>query len=443
MNNIKIGKIGIIGLGYVGFISAVGFALKGYKVKCVDILENNVKMANNGEVPFFEPNLRENLGKVLESKRFSASKDYTILKDTDISFICVGTPSLKTGEIDLKYIKSSAENLGKVLGTMDHFHVAVVKSTVVPGTTEEVVLPILEKFSGKKCGVDFSIAMTPEFLKEGDAMNDFLNPDRTVIGASDQRTANLLKNLFMQLGGKILIVRNPRTAEMIKYANNTFLAMKISFINELANISRTIGGIDINEVAQGIGLDQRISGKFLKAGCGFGGSCFPKDVKAIKEFAKNRGYNPILINAILDVNEKQPLIMIKILKEAIGNLKGKKIAILGLSFKPNTSDMREAPSIKIIDQLVKEGVILNAYDPVAIDEAKKLIKGTINYSNSLLNCIKGADACLIITEWDEFRELTPDFFIKNMKEPIIIDGRKIYDFNLFSSKLKYYTIGQK
>ena len=437
-------KIGIVGLGYVGYISAVGFALKGYNVRCVDLIEESVNSANNGSVTFFEPQLEENLNKVLKEKRFLASTNYDILLDTDITFMCVGTPSQISGEIDLKYIKSASLEIGKILGKMDHFHIVIVKSTVVPGTTESIILPILEKESGKKCGNDFSIAMTPEFLKEGDAMNDFLNPDRTIIGAYDIKTANLIKELFTPFGGEILIVKNPRTAEMIKYANNSFLATKISFINEIANICRSIEGINVEEVASGIGLDYRISDKFLRSGCGFGGSCFPKDVKAIINFAKNHRYNPLLLNSVIEINNNQSLIMIDLLKEVLGNLSGKKIAILGLSFKPNTSDMREAPSIKIINSLANEkGIIINTFDPVAIKEAKKLIKHKINYSPSIKNCISNADACLIVTEWVEFKKLTPEFFIENMKNPIIIDGRKIFDFDLFTNKLQYFTIGQK
>ncbi|MHA1270768.1 MAG: UDP-glucose dehydrogenase family protein [Candidatus Helarchaeota archaeon] len=444
MTSDEIKKIGVIGLGYVGFITAVGFALKGYEVKCVDILKETVDQANNGIVPFFEPNLDDNLKYVLENKKFEASTKYDILIDTNISFLCVGTPSLKSGGIDLQYIKKAATNIGKILKKMDHYHIVIVKSTVVPGTTENIILPLLEKKSGKKCGESFSIAMSPEFLKEGDALNDFLNPDRTVIGANEQKSVDYLKKLFKPFGGEILVVKNPRTAEMIKYANNSFLATKISFINEIANICRSIDGIDVNEVAKGIGLDYRISDKFLRSGCGFGGSCFPKDVKAIIDFARNNNYNPILLNSVLEINEKQAEIMLKLLKEAIGNLDNKKIAILGLSFKPNTSDIREAPSIRIIDLLMQEkNIIINAYDPVAIEEAKKSIKYEINYMNSVDECISGTDAVLIITEWNEFKELTPEFYIKNMKNPVIIDGRKIYDFDLFSNKLKYYTIGEK
>ena len=444
MKNQRIRKIGIIGLGYVGFITAVGFGLKGYEVKCVDIREDVVKKANEGSVPFFEPNLEDNLNVVIQENKFSASTTYDILKDTEVSFICVGTPSKETGEIDLKYIISASENIGKVLKEMDHFHIVVVKSTVVPTTTENVVKPILEKNSEKNCGKDFSIAMIPEFLREGNAMYDFLHPSRTVIGAYDKNTAQKLTDLFKPFEGEIFVVENPRTAEMIKYANNSFLALKVSFINEIANICRSIGKIDVNEVAKGIGLDDRISEKFLRAGCGFGGSCFPKDTKAIYNLAKQKGYTPLLIDALLKVNENQSKIMVKMLEEAIGDLNGKKIAILGLAFKPNTSDMREAPSIKIIDMITKNhNVEICAYDPAAMDEAKNIIQQDIKYAPSVADCIKDADACLIITEWDEFKILKPEFFIENMKTPIIIDGRMIYNFEKFSRKLAYYSIGRR
>lgn len=443
MNTSKKFKIGIIGLGYVGFISGVGFALKGFDVKCVEINKETIELANNGKVPFYEPKLEENLQTVLKNKKFEASDDYSLLLNTDMSFICVGTPSHISGEIDLTYIKNSAKELGGIIKQMEHFHIVIIKSTVVPGTTENVILPILEKTAGKKCGIDFSIAMNPEFLKEGNAMDDFLNPDRTVVGAYDVKTADKIKQLYDEFKGTFMIVRNPRTAEMIKYANNSFLATKISFINEIANICRLIGGIEVNEVAKGIGLDYRISENFLRAGCGFGGSCFPKDVKAIISHAKKYDYDPKLLESVIDVNTNQAMIMVKILQDAIGDLNDRMIAILGLSFKPNTSDMREAPSIRIIKRLKEEGVKIQVYDPVAIEEAKKIINNDIEYCESVKECIKNADACLLVTEWEEFKKLSPEFFIENMKTPIIIDGRKIYDFDLFTSKLKYYTIGLK
>ncbi|MBD3227441.1 MAG: nucleotide sugar dehydrogenase [Candidatus Lokiarchaeota archaeon] len=435
-------KIGIIGLGYVGLISAVGFALKNNDVKCVDVIEDKIRIIKRGEVPFFEPKLKKNLQRVLDDEKIEFSTSYNILEDVDISFICVGTPSKDTGEIELKYIKETATEIAKILKKIDHYHIVVVKSTVVPGTTENIVLPLIQKGSGKKFEKDFSIAMTPEFLKEGNAMDDFLYPDRTIIGCTDQNALNILKKLFKPFGGEILVVSNPRTAEMIKYTNNAFLATKISFINEISNICKLIDNIDVNEVAKGIGLDYRISDRFLRAGCGFGGSCFPKDVKAIVNFAKNYNYNPLLLNSVLEVNKNQAKIMINMLKEALGDLARKKIAILGLSFKPNTSDMREAPSIKIIRFLEHEDVMITAYDPAAIDEAKRIFKDKINYANSIIECIEDADACLIVTEWSEFKDLKPKVFIELMKNPIIIDGRRIYDFEEFSKALIYYCIGR-
>jgi len=444
LKRMEVENIGIIGLGYVGLTTGVGFASLGFNVIGIDINKKNVEKVNSGRINFFEPGVEPLLNELLKKNRFKASTDYNEIINCKIIFICVGTPSKENGECDLRFIKSVAVEIGKILDKMNNNPIIIVKSTVPPDTTQFTVLPLLLKHSKKQVGKDFSVAMSPEFLKEGNALNDFLHPDRIVIGAYDNDTAQFLENFFKIFKSKIYITKNVSTAEMIKYANNAFLSTKISFINEMANICRTFKNVDVSEIATGIGLDDRISDKFLRAGCGFGGSCYQKDVKALISFAKNGNYTASLLSSVLLVNDNQAKITVDILKEAIPDLRNKKIAILGLAFKPETSDMREASSIRIINLLQKEeNVKITAYDPKALEEAHKIFGDSINYAKSSKECVSGADACLIVTEWDEFKKLKPEFFIENMKTPIIVDGRKIYDFEAFNKKLTYYEIGRR
>ncbi|MHA1378156.1 MAG: UDP-glucose dehydrogenase family protein [Candidatus Helarchaeota archaeon] len=437
-------NIGIIGLGYVGLTTSVGFASLGYKVIGIDVIEENVERINSCQIPFFEPRVPELLQDALEKQYFKASTNYDDLIGCKIIFICVGTPSKEGGESNLTYIEDAAIAIGKTLKKMDNKPIIIVKSTVPPDTTQFKVLPLLTKYSNKKIGIDFSIAMSPEFLKEGTALNDFLKPDRIIIGAYDEKTTVFLSDFFKIFKTKIFVTKNISTAEMIKYANNAFLSTKISFINEIANICRGFENIDVDEIAKGIGMDERISDKFLRAGCGFGGSCYPKDVKSLISFAKNNGYNASLLKSVLVVNENQAKITIQILKEAIPDLTDKKIAILGLAFKPETSDMREACSIRIINLLQKEKIAkITVYDPKAIEEAKKIFNDTVIYAKSAEDCISGADTCIVVTEWDEFKKLKPDFFKKYMKAPILIDSRKMYNCEEFSKQLPYYEIGRR
>ncbi len=439
----EIKNIGIVGLGYVGLTTGVGFAFKGYNVIGIDINKTNVERINSGEVTFYEPGLAELLKKMIEKQKFKASVNINDLLICEVIFICVGTPPKETGASDLNQIESAAIEIGKILQKMNKNPIIITKSTVPPGTTQTVVLPLLEKYSGKKVGRDFSIAMSPEFLKEGNALNDFLHPDRTIFGAYDDKTSKILYDFFKIFDNPIFAVKNISTAEMIKYINNAFLSTKISFINEIANICRLIENVDVTDIAKGIGMDERISEKFLRAGCGFGGSCYPKDVKAIIAFAKGRGYSPLLLSSVLEVNENQAQITVDILKNALPDLSNKKISILGLAFKPETSDMREACSLRIINILKQEkNAEITVYDPKAMEEARKILGNTVHFTNSIEECIEGADACIIVTEWDEFKPLKPEFFLKHMKNPLIIDSRKIYDHEKFSKVLSYYEIGR-
>jgi len=438
-------RISVIGMGYVGLCTAVVFASRGYTVVASEADMEKIILINRGVPPCHEPGISEMLVEVLKSGRFKCtSSTETAVLNTDITFITVGTPSKPDGSIDLHYIENSVREIGSALSNKDSYHLVVVKSTVTPGTTENVVKPILEGSSGKKLGVDFGLRMNPEFLREGLALHDIFNPDCIVIGEYDKKSGDMLEALYREFYAEKMppIIRtNPVNAELIKYASNAFLATKISFINLIANICQKIPGADVKTVAKGMGLDKRISPLFLNAGLGYGGSCFPKDLKALIAYSKSLGCNPQLLQAVENINESQPYKAIELCKKFLGNLKDKKIAILGLAFKPNTDDMREARSIPIINQLLKEGAKITAYDPAAIPNAKTVFKEQIRYASSPFECLKDADCCILITEWEEFKKLKPEDFTQNMKQPILIDGRRIYNPEEFSRKLKFAAIG--
>ena len=415
-------RVSIVGVGYVGLITGSCFAELGNGVTCVDVIEEKVEKINRGESPIYEEGLDELLKKHIgKSLRATTNLESAVL-NSDITFICVGTPDAPEGGIDLKYVKSAAEGIGKVLGKKSRYHVVVVKSTVIPGTTNSVVLPIVEKSSGKKAGKDFGVAMNPEFLREGRAIEDFMNPDRIVIGAQDEKAASVLEELYEKFTCPKMRA-DLRTAEMIKYASNALLATKISFINEIANVCEKVG-TDVVDVAKGVGLDHRISPQFLQAGAGFGGSCFPKDVKALVELAKREGYETKILNSVLEVNKLQAEHMVEVLKEKLEDVENKKIAILGLAFKPGTDDVREAPSLRIVKELVDKKAKVFAYDPIAKETFEKVVGCRVAYARSLEECIKDAEACLIVTDWDEFK-VDPSVFVKNMEKAVVIDGRRI------------------
>jgi len=439
-------KISIVGTGYVGLCTGVGFAIKGFHVITSTHDSAKASSINEGIPPFHEPGLKELLEKAVSEGYLKCvtTREEAVL-NSDVTFIAVGTPSRLDGSIDLKYIKDAAKEIGEALAKKDAYHLVVVKSTVIPGTTQNVVKPLLEEHSGKRCGLDFGLCMNPEFLREGSAMHDTLHPDRIVIGEYDKRSGEVLQSLFENFYENEtppIIRTNLPTAEMIKYANNSFLATKISFINQIANICQKTPNTDIVMIAKAIGLDERINPRFFRAGLGYGGSCFPKDVKALIAYSKSIGYTPKLLEAVEEINSNQPYRAIEFAKELLGDLKGKRIAILGLSFKPGTDDMREAVSIRIINELLKESANIVTYDPVATSNAMKIFGDQIEYAQSSIRCIKNADCCIIVTEWEEFKHLEPQDFISNMRNPIVIDGRRIYDPKLFlENKIKFAAIG--
>ena len=407
-------NISIIGTGYVGLVTGVCFAKLGNNIICVDVDEKKIEMINKGVPPIYEEGLEQLL--VENKNRIHATKDYEhAIQNTDVTFICVGTPSKEDGSIDLKFVKKAAGEIGKQLKNKDKWHLVVMKSTVLPGTTRDVVLPLLGQYSGKKAGKDFGLTMNPEFLREGVAVKDFLEPDRIVIGYYDDKSRKVLKELYKDFSCPILET-SLSAAEMIKYASNAFLATKISFINEIGNMCKKID-IDTYEVAEGMGLDKRIGRAFLDSGIGWGGSCFPKDLDALISWAKRIGEESNIISSVVEVNKKQPLKMIELLKKHVPKLKGKTVGVLGLAFKPNTDDIRESRAIPVVEQLLKEGAVVKAYDPKAMDNFRKVFPH-ITYCSSAEEVLEDTDAVLILTKWEEFRKL--DYSGK-----IVIDGRRL------------------
>ena len=404
----------------MGLVTGATLADLGNQVVCLDILEEKITMLNSGKSPIYEPGLDELLKKGLKNKNLSGSTEIEQnVRNSDITFICVGTPSDKNGNIDLSYIKSASSAIGRSLRDKNEKHTVIVKSTVVPLTTEEVVMPNILKKSGWK-RENLGIGMNPEFLREGSAINDAQNPDRIVIGFADEIARKTLNELYEPYKCTKLEC-SPRTAELIKYASNSFLATKISFVNEIANMSN-IWGIDFQEVAEGMGLDSRISSEFLRAGAGFGGSCFPKDVKALAAAAKNSKVESLMLKATLEVNDIQPKIIVKMAEDRLGVIKGKKIAILGLAFKPDTDDVRESRSEIVIRELMEKGANVVAHDPQGMDNFKEIIDVKMTPTPELAT--KKADCVIIMTEWDIYKNLDLESLIERMEGNVLIDGRR-------------------
>ena len=442
-------RISVIGTGYVGLVSGVCFAEKGHKVVCVDNNSSKIDKINNGYSPIYEVGLKELIKNLNTS--LTASTDFKdALINSDVSFIAVGTPFDGT-DIDLMYVREVSKEIGRVLKTKVDYHVVIVKSTVVPGTTDDIVLPLLEEYSGKKAGINFGVGMNPEFLREGEAIDDFMNPDRIVLGGIDSRTHNTMTELYSIFNNDNIILTNNKTAEMIKYASNSLFATMISFSNEIANLCGVLGEVDSVDVMNGVHLDKRISTKmddgtnllpgiisYLKAGCGFGGSCFPKDIKALISNAAKYGQSMSLLNAVIDINNTQPYTIINLLKKHYSSINGINVAVLGLAFKPETDDMRESPAIPIVNSLIKENAIVRAFDPIAQTEAKKVFNNKkIIYCNTVNEAINEAEIVIILTSWKEFKDL-PNILKLLGTNPIVIDGRRMLEKN---SVKKYEGIG--
>lgn len=431
-------------MGYVGLTMAACMAERGVKTVGIDVDRHKLALLSKGETTIYEPQLKSMIKKNLFSGNLFFIEDYKALQESNITFITVGTPSKTDGSIDLEQVRMTSESIGKALKTKRDYHLIVIRSTVIPGTSENMVKKIITQHSGKTCPKDFGLCMNPEFLREGSAVQDMMAPNRIIIGESHETAGLILKEFYTKIysGCMPKIFRTSlENAEMIKYANNAFLSTKISFINSIANLCEKIPRTDIDIVATSLGLDPRISPLFLRAGLGWGGSCFPKDLRSFLTFAQSHNLELPVISAAIKVNDMQPILAVEKAKKLLKDLNEKSIAVLGLAFKPNTDDVREAVSLKIIKKLLDEGAHVQAYDPAAIENTRKIFGNQVVFANSVQECIKDSDCCIIVTEWDEFRNLLPDDFKNNMSRPILIDGRRIYDPDKFSEKTEYFAVG--
>jgi len=438
-------KISIVGTGYVGLVTGTCFAEMGNSVICVDIDENKIEKLKQGVIPIYEPGLETMVKDNYARGTLSFTTDIKeALEKSDVIFIAVGTPQGEDGSADLQYVLKVAEDIGKY---MSHEMIVVDKSTVPVGTADKVKAVIQAELDKRGVQIPFHVVSNPEFLKEGSAIEDFMKPDRVVIGAENEYAMDVMKELYAPFthNHERFIAMDVRSAEMTKYTANAMLATKISFMNEIANICERVGA-DVNKVRIGIGSDSRIGYSFIYPGCGYGGSCFPKDVQALNKIAQDAGYEPQIIQAVEAVNRKQKRVLVeKVVKRFGEDLSGKTFAVWGLSFKPETDDMREASSITIINELTKRGAKIKAYDPKAMDEAKSFyLKDNphVEYTKSKYDALDGADAMLLVTEWKEFR--SPDFneMKQRLKTPIIFDGRNQYNIEKMKKKgFEYYQIG--
>lgn len=437
-------KISVVGTGYVGLVTGTCFAETGVDVVCVDVDEQKIEMLNNRQIPIYEPGLEDIFNQNINKGRLTFTTDLgSSLENTVAIFIAVGTPPDEDGSADLKYVLAVAREIGR---HMDHYMVIATKSTVPVGTSEKVKRAVQEEQERRGVNIPFDVASNPEFLKEGSAVQDFLKPDRIVIGTESEKAQKVMKRLYKPfiLNGHPILFMDITSAEMTKYAANSMLATRISFINEMANLCEILGA-DIDAVRKGIGSDPRIGNKFLYPGTGYGGSCFPKDVKALIRIANANGYSPDVLNAVETVNNRQKSILFeKINKHFNGNLNGKQFAMWGLSFKPKTDDMREAPSLVLIEKLLGAGASVAAYDPVAIKEARRILGEKITFAKDQYDACIDADALVLVTEWSEFR--LPNFKVleRLLKNKLIFDGRNIYDpVELEELAFTYYSIGRK
>lgn len=412
-------NICVVGTGYVGLTTGVCFADLGHSVTCIEIDLHKLELLRSGKSPIFEPGLEEMQERNMRAGRLRFTDDYAVgIPDAEFIFITVGTPMAEDGSADLTYVKAAARSIGQHLRSGS----IIIDKSTVPVGTGDLVENIIAEYAGPD--VKFDVVSNPEFLREGSALSDFFKPDRIVLGAKNREAAQRVAALHETLGAPIIIT-DLRTAEMIKYASNAFLATRISFINEIAQICERLGA-DVREVARGMGADKRIGPHFLEAGVGYGGSCFPKDVLALYHMAASAGCHPQLLQAVMDINSDARKRFVKKVETVLGTLEERLIGVLGLSFKPNTDDMREAPSVDIINALLKKGARVKAYDPVAMPRAEELLP-TVTFTATAYDVAKDADALLLVTEWNEFKQLDWHRIKRYMRQPVVIDGRNLYD----------------
>lgn len=437
-------NIAIVGTGYVGLVSGACFSEMGIDVTCVDIDENKITKLLNGEMPIYEPGLDDLVARNVKADRLHFTTDLTSCLDkVEIIFSAVGTPPDEDGSADLKYVLEVARTVGRHIKK----HVVLVtKSTVPVGTAQKVRAAVQEELDKREVNIEFDVASNPEFLKEGAAIKDFMTPDRVVVGVESERAKKLMEKLYrpFTLNGYPILIMDVPSAEMTKYAANAMLATRISFMNDIANLCERIGA-NVDNVRKGMGADSRIGSRFLYAGCGYGGSCFPKDVKALLHTGIENGYHMRVIEAVEAVNEDQKNIVFdKLLTAFNGDLKGKTIALWGLSFKPETDDMREAPALIVIDKLLKAGAVINVFDPIAMNETKRRIGDVVTYCKDMYEAVIDADAIALLTEWKQFRMPSWAIIHKAMKNYVVVDGRNIYDGDeLKELGFTYSRIGQK
>lgn len=435
-------NIAIVGTGYVGLVSGTCFSEMGINVVCIDIDKEKIDKLQHGIIPIYEPGLDEMVKKNVKAGRLKfATSLAEVLPDVEVVFSAVGTPPDEDGTADLKYVLNVARTIGE---NINKYTLVVTKSTVPVGTARKVKQTIADELRRRGVEVDFDVASNPEFLKEGAAIKDFMSPDRVVVGVDSERAREVMARLYrpFMLSGERLIFTDIPSAEMIKYAANSMLATRISFMNDIANLCELVGA-DVNMVRKGIGSDTRIGKKFLYPGCGYGGSCFPKDVKALIKTAQQAGYEMRVLKAVEAVNESQKSILFdKLMKHFDGDIKGRTVAMWGLAFKPETDDMREAPSLVLIDALVNAGATVKVYDPVAMDECRRRLGDKVVYCTDLYDAALDADAAMLVTEWKEFRVPSFQTLARVMKNKVIIDGRNIYDPAFLASEgFDYYKIG--
>ena len=436
-------NIAIVGTGYVGLVSGTCFAEMGAHVTCVDVDAAKIEKLQNGIMPIYEPGLEELVKRNVEFERLKFTTDLTeVLDDVEVVFSAVGTPPDEDGSADLKYVLAVARQFGQHI---NKYTILVTKSTVPVGTAKKVKAAIQEELDRRGVEVPFDVASNPEFLKEGAAIKDFMSPDRVVVGTESEKAREVMTRLykpFLINNFRVIFMDIP-SAEMTKYAANAMLATRISFMNDIANLCERVGA-NVDSVRKGIGTDTRIGSKFLYAGCGYGGSCFPKDVKALVHTGLDNGYHMEVIEAVERVNEKQKSIVYDKIIKAVGSVKGKTIAIAGLAFKPETDDMREAPALIVIDRLLKDGATVRVFDPIAMDECKRRIGDTVTYCKNMYDAADGADVFALMTEWRQFRMPSWNVIKKVMTGNVVIDGRNIYDRQELEDQGFVYTrIGER
>ena len=435
-------KIAIVGTGYVGLVSGACFAEMGADVTCIDVNKHKIEMLRSGQIPIYEPGLEELVARNVADGRLRFSTELgECLDDVEIVFSAVGTPPDEDGSADLRYVLEVAREFGRKI---NRYTLLVTKSTVPVGTAQKVKEAVSEELAARGVEVEFDVASNPEFLKEGDAIDDFMKPDRVVVGVESERARQLMERLYkpFMMNNYRMIFTDVASAEMIKYAANSMLATRISFMNDIANLCEIVGA-DVNMVRKGIGADVRIGSKFLYPGCGYGGSCFPKDVKALIRTAEQRGYRMQVLEAVEAVNERQKGILYeKFVREFDGEVAGRCVAMWGLSFKPETDDMREAPSLVLIERLLAAGCRVRVFDPIAMDEARRRLGDSVEYCESKYEALEGTDALMIVTEWKQFRLPNWARVAEAMKGGVVIDGRNIYDrHEVEAVGLKYLRIG--